>query len=304
MSNYLKRIDLNALLLFYEVVNAESIRQASARLHVPKATISRKLRQLEQTVGAVLLKRGPQKLSMTDTGATLYEHCERIVAEVSEASFALSDMQSQLRGVLRLSVPFGFGSEWISAAVGRFALQYPHLDLYIRAAPGWVDVSQEQVDVAINIGKIRNETLPAAKLGELTRGVYASPAYCARAGVPERPADLLRFEAIQLDSQLEDGLWTFTEPGRAPTVSPSRVRVSDVGSARSMALAGLGLAILPNLMVIGEVREGALVRLLPDWALPPLPVSAVFLERRYLPLRIRTFVDFLISQLESQTAQV
>ena len=304
MSNYLNRIDLNALLLFYEVVNAESIRQASARLHVPKATISRKLRQLEQAVGAVLLKRGPQKLSVTDTGAALYEHCERIVSEVRDASFVLSDMQSQLRGVLRVSVPFGFGSEWISGAIGRFAQQYPHLELYIRAAPGWVDVSEEQVDVVIHIGRIRNETLPSAKLGELTRGVYASPDYCARAGVPEQPSDLLRFQAIHLDSQLEDGLWTFEEPGRGPTVSPSRVRVSDVSSARSMAVAGLGMAILPNLMGVAEVKEGSLIRVLPDWAIPPLVVSAVFLERRYLPLRIRTFVDFLISQLESPSAQV
>ena len=202
MSNYLNRIDLNALLLFYEVVNAESIRQASARLHVPKATISRKLRQLEQAVGAVLLKRGPQKLSVTDTGAALYEHCERIVSEVRDASFALSDMQSQLSGVLRISVPYGFGSEWLGGAIGRFALQYPNLEIYMRAAVGWVDVSEEQVDVVINIGRIRNEALPATRLGELSRGLYASPEYCARAGLPERPADLLPPGLPKLREQL------------------------------------------------------------------------------------------------------
>ena len=304
MSNYLNRIDLNALLLFYEVVNAESIRQASARLHVPKATISRKLRQLEQTVGAVLLKRGPQKLSVTDTGAALYEHCERIVAEVRDASFALSDMQSQLRGVLRISVPFGFGSEWIGGAIGRFALQYPNLEVYIRAAAGWVDVSEEQVDVVINIGRIRNEALPATRLGEFSRGLYASPDYCARAGIPERPSDLLRFEGIHLDSQVEDGLWIFAASGRAPALSPSRVRVSDVSSARSMAVAGLGVAILPSMMGAADVQEGRLVHLLPDWDIPPLIVSAMFLERRYMPLRIRTFLDFLIVQLAPLSVRV
>jgi len=303
MSNYLNRIDLNALLLFYEVVNAESIRQASVRLHVPKATISRKLRQLEQTVGAVLLKRGPQKLSVTDTGTALYEHCERIVAEIRDASFALSDMQSQLSGVLRISVPFGFGSDWIGGAIGRFALQYPNLELYVRAAAGWVDVSEEQVDVVINIGRIRNETLPATRLGALSRALYASPDYCARAGVPERAADLLRFDAIHLDSQVEDGLWTFDD-GRGPTLSPSRVRVSDVSTARSMAVAGLGVAILPKMVGAADVEQGRLVRLLPDWPIPPLIVSAIFLERRYMPLRIRTFLDFLIVQLEPLSAQV
>lgn len=304
MSNYLNRIDLNALLLFHEVVNAESIRQASVRLHVPKATISRKLRQLEQTVGAVLLKRGPQKLSVTDTGAALYEHCERIVAEVRDASFALSDMQSQLRGVLRISVPYGFGSEWIGGAIGRFALQYPNLEIYLRSAVGWVDVSEEQVDVVINIGRIRNETLPATRLGELARGLYASPEYCARAGIPERPADLLRFDAIHLESQVEDGLWTFSDGARGPTLSPSRIRVSDVSSAKSMAIAGLGVAILPNMVGGAEVSESRLIRLLPDWDIPPLVVSAMFIERRYMPLRIRTFLDFLIVQLEPLSVRV
>ena len=301
MSNYLNRLDLNALLLFYEVVNAESIRQASARLHVPKATLSRKLRQLEQTVGAVLLKRGPQKLSVTESGAALYEHCERIMVEVRDASLALSDMQSQLHGVLRISLPFGFGTEWIGEAIGRFALQYPNLELNIRAVPGWVDVSEEDLDVVINIGRVRNENLPAIRIGELARGVYGSRAYCERAGVPTTPSDLLAFDGIHLETQLEDGIWRFAANGRAPVVSPSRVRVSDVSTARAMAVAGLGFAILPNLMCETLLRDGQLVRVLETWAIPPLPVTAIFLERRYLPLRIRTFIDFLSNQLGEST---
>jgi DNA-binding transcriptional LysR family regulator len=295
------RIDLNLLLLFLDIVNEKSISQAAARLHTPKATLSRKLRQLEQQVGAVLLKRGPHRLEVTEIGQALFLHCERIAAEAADASLVAAEMQSQLRGTMRICIPFGLASTWISRALTRFALEYPDVKLTIHVTNSWVDVSEEPYDVAICIGRVRNEHLPVRRLTELPRGLYASPAYCERKGIPQRPVDLLKHDCIALETQLNDGLWTFEVPetGRFATVSP-RMTLSDIIAAREMIMAGVGCGILTHAVCEGDVKAKRLVRLLPDWQLPPVAISATFLERRHMPARVRAFIDMLVHAINTE----
>jgi DNA-binding transcriptional LysR family regulator len=298
------RIDLNLLMMFLEIVNSGSISQSAARSHVPKATLSRKLRLLEQQVGAVLLKRGPHRLEMTEIGQALYRHCERIAAEAAEASSIASEMQSQLRGAMRISIPFGLGNTWISQALARFALLYPDVKLTIDVTNRWVDVSEEPFDVAIYIGRIRNEHLPVRRLAELPRGVYASPAYLERNGVPRVPQDLLRHDCIALESQLIDGLWTIESADDGPTPVVPRMISTDVVVTREMVIAGLGCAILTHALSETEVKAERLVRVLPEWTLPPVLMSATFLERRHLPQRIRAFLDLIVQQIHAPLPQL
>jgi DNA-binding transcriptional LysR family regulator len=298
------RIDLNLLMMFLEIVNSGSISQSAARSHVPKATLSRKLRLLEQQVGAVLLKRGPHRLEMTEIGQALYRHCERIAAEAAEASSIASEMQSQLRGAMRISIPFGLGNTWISQALARFALLYPDVKLTIDVTNRWVDVSEEPFDVAIYIGRIRNEHLPVRRLAELPRGVYASPAYLERNGVPRVPQDLLRHDCIALESQLIDGLWTIESADEGPTPVVPRMISTDVVVTREMVIAGLGCAILTHALSETEVKAERLVRVLPEWNLPPVLMSATFLERRHLPQRIRAFLDLIVQQIHAPRPQL
>ena len=288
------RIDLNLLMLFLEIVNAKSISQAAARLQTPKATLSRKLRQLERQVGAVLLKRGPHRLEMTEIGQALFHHCERIAAEAADASTVASEMQSQLRGTMRVCIPFGLAGTWISRALARFALEYPDVKLTIHITNSWVDVSEEPYDVALYIGRVRNEQLPVRRLMELARGVYASPAYLERKGMPQKPADLLQHDCIALESQLADRVWMVESPetGRLVSVSP-RMTVSDIVTEREMILAGVGLGILTHVIGEVDVKAKRLVRVLPDWQVPAVDLSATFLERRHMPVRVRAFIDML-----------
>jgi DNA-binding transcriptional LysR family regulator len=293
------QLDLNLLVLFMEVVNAGSINQASARLDTPKATLSRKLRQLEQQVGAVLLKRGPHRLEITDIGQAVLQHCQRIAVEAAEASAIVSEMQSQLRGTVRICIPFGLASTWISQALARFALEYPDLRITLHVTNSWVDVSEDPFDVAICIGRLRNENLPVRKLAELPRGVYGSPRYCERKGTPKTSVELISHDCIALESQLQDRLWTFPVPGsdRPISVVP-RMTVSDIIAARDMTVAGIGFSILTHAVCEAEVRAGRLVRVLPDWQIPPVTISAMFLERRHMPLRIRALIDMLAQGID------
>jgi DNA-binding transcriptional LysR family regulator len=160
-----------------------------------------------------------------------------------------------------------------------------------------VDVSKESFDLAISVGRIYNENLPAARLGELTRGVYASPEFCRLHGVPQTPSDLVNFACIPTETQIDDGFWTFKQSGRSTSALPARITVTDVGVARQMALAGLGYVILPVNICIQACAEGKLQRVLHDWKIPPLRVTATYVERRYMPRRVRALLDFISEKI-------
>ena len=297
-------VDLNLFLMFAEIVELGSLTRAAVALEMPKSTLSRKLRQLEQQVGAVLLKRGVHALELTEVGQALLGHCRRIASEASEASQLATEMQSGLKGVIRISLPLGLNDTWITQALASFALQYPEVSLAVEVTNRWIDVSEEPYDVAIHVGRILNEQLPARRLATLTRGLYGSPSYLQRKGIPQVPQDLLSHDCIAMESQLTDGLWrldSLDAHGGIMSVTP-RMRVTDIVMARQMATAGVGLAILTEAVCIAQVRSGELVRVLPEWRLPAIPVSATFLERRHLPRRIRVLLDQMVLAMQAQSA--
>ena len=294
------RLDLNLLMTFLDIVSAGSITQTALRLHMPKATLSRKLRQLEQQIGSVLLKRGPQRVELTEIGQALFEHCERIASEATDASNVAAAMQSQLKGAMRISIPFGVGNTWMSQALAQFALMYPDLKLTIDVTNRWVDVSEEPYDVAVYIGLPRNEYLPARRLEELLRGVYASPDYLESNGVPKIPSDLLHHQCIVFENQLAEGVWSFVMPnGETSTVTP-RMTSTDILVVHEMVIAGLGLGIFTHVLASAAVREGRLVRVLPEWRVPAVPVVAMFPERRHMPRRVRSLIDCLAQAIQAQ----
>jgi DNA-binding transcriptional LysR family regulator len=298
------RLDLNLLMTFLDIVNAGSITQTALRLHMPKATVSRKLRQLEQQIGAVLLKRGPQRVELTEVGQALFQHCDRIASEVADASNVAAAMQSRLKGAMRISIPFGVGNTWMSQALARFALMYPDLKLTIDVTNRWVDVSEEPYDLAVYIGLPRNEHLPMRRLEEVPRGVYASPEYLERNGVPKTLSDLLHHESIALENQLAEGVWSFVTPnGDTNTVTP-RMTSTDILVVHEMVMAGLGLGIFTQTLAAAGERAGRLVRVLPEWRIPAVPVVAMFLERRHMPQRVRTLIDCLAQAIQAQHQQL
>lgn len=277
-------LDLNLLVLFSQVVNIGSISRAAVQLRVPKATLSRKLRQLETQTGAVLLKRGPHRLEVTDIGRALHEHCDRIASIATDASQEVGEMQSGVRGTIRVAMPFGLANTALSRGMVDFARRYPEVRLYAQVCNRWVDVSEEPYDVAIYIGSVRNQDLPMRRLCALPRGLFATPAYLERRGTPLCEADLAGHDCIALESQVLDNLWHGVTP---------RLTTTDIVLAREMALASVGVAMLTQPLCNEDVLAGRLVRVLPRMVIPPVSISAIYLERRYVPLRIRRFIDTL-----------
>jgi DNA-binding transcriptional LysR family regulator len=290
--------DLNLLMLFLQIVNAGSLSRASKALLMPKASLSRKLRQLERQCGALLVQRGPRGLEMTDIGRALYLHCGRIAGLAQDIKQTAVNMQSLMRGRVRVSMPFGLSNSWVSDSMAMFAQRHPEVNLVVHATNRWVDVTDEQYDVVIHIGRAKNLDIPTRRLTELPRGLYASTDYCERRGRPRVPVDLLQHDCIVLESQLADGLWILNGERRTESELKPRVVTTDIILARELALAGLGIAMLTHVICEEEVRQGRLQRVLPNWDVPAVVIAAMFPERRFVPARVRAFVDCMADALK------
>jgi len=291
------KTDLNALILFYEIANMRSISATAAKLGVPKSTVSRKIAVLEHQVGATLLRRGSRNSSLTEIGHVIYDHAQRIVAELEDAGFHATQMQSKLSGVLRISLPVDFGISWLSRLVADFARNHPEMRLVLDINNRWVDVSEDPYDIAIHLMLPRNTNLPVRKFSSLSRGIYAAPEYISRVEMPRTLDDLLRLDVIMTTHQAEEGVWNLSKTDTQGTSIEPRVMVNNIGMAREIVIAGMGIGILPNVMCRNDVATGRLVRLFETWESPRLQAYATYLGRRRVQRKTQVFMDFLSSYL-------
>jgi DNA-binding transcriptional LysR family regulator len=296
-----QRIDLNALMLFYETVNARSINKAAALLDMPKSTISRRLRHLEEQFSSTLLKRGARSLGLTETGRALYQRCESIVAELEKANLQTAEMQEEMSGVLRISMP-SFFVGWVADAIADFALAHPAIRMEIEAHNRHVDVAEEPFDVAIHFGKPAETFHPTRTLAELSRSFYATPDYLARHGTPTRYFDLAAHDMVVHQFQMRDKVFPSHPEGEGgPAPLPPRVVVNNAVMVRDLVLRHLGLGLMPDIMCMDDIAAGRLARVPIDWESPPLLASATYLARRYAPAKMRAFLDHLAEFLRQRT---
>lgn len=297
----MSKLDLNSLRLFYQVVNAESITRAATQLRIPKSTISRKLSQLEDHVGAILLKKGARKLTTTDIGAVLYEHAQRMMAEVEKAGLETTEMQSELRGTLRVSIPIDFGNSWIGRVIAEFVHQYPDISLEVEVNSKRVTPREDPYDLTIQLGPLQDSGLTFRRLATITRGVYASADYLEKHGTPKAVEDFQRHHCIVTDQQRQDGVWTFRNQVKHRFIEVSgKVFINNIGVARELAIGGVGLAMLPNIMCRSDIRSKRLVRVLTEWESPPMDATALVLSRTGIPRKTRVFLDFVSERLRSE----
>lgn len=292
------RLDLNSLMLYYEVVNAKSITGAATRLRLPKSTISRKLALLEEHLGAILLKKSHRLITPTDIGAVLYDHCQRLAAEIDDAGIQTAEMQSGLRGTLRVSIPIDFGISWISRAIAEFVLMYPDIQLEIEVNSRRVTPRDDPYDVTIQLGPLKDSGLTYRRVATITRGVYAAPSYLERRGIPYSVDDFAKHDCVINEQQRQDGVWTFRNQNKHRFIEVTgKVIVNNIGVVRELAIGGVGLCMLPNIMAVNDVASKRLVRVLTDWESPPVHATALILSRKGIPNKTRVFLDFLAARL-------
>ena len=289
MDDYLKD-----MALFVEVVKAKGFRSASDVLGIPNSTLSRRIGELEKSIGLRLLHRTTRRIELTEAGRIYFERCKRIVDEARLAHEQLGEMLAQPSGVLRASLPVDFAVTYLAPLIAEFASLYPGITFDFDLTPRRVDLVSEPFDVAIRMGESSHSQLIARMLATLTPHLYASPGYLERSGEPGKPAELERHECFNI---LRQGAWTLHDGKKTATVTVGgRFTLNSVGMLRRLATLDMGIILLPEEIVADELASGKLRRIMPQWHGTPQPVYAMT-ETRLLPAKTQRFIEFLRARL-------
>src|SRR5688500_10728153 len=280
--------------VFAKVVAAGSLSAAARELGLSPAMVSRRLAGLEARLGVRLVNRTTRSLHLTDEGATYYESCARVLAEIDHANASVSAGRHEPQGTLRVALPAAFGNQYVAPLVPQFAARYPAVQLSLSLSDRTVDLVDEGFDVAVRIAALADSSLSARKLAPNRRVVCASPEYLRRQGTPRTPEELAQHNCL-IASALT-GAWDYKTPeGRSGRVRVSGRYVCDNWEVlREWALAGLGIALKSTWDVRRHLENGALVSLLPGYTFATdVAIYAVYPHRRHLPAKTRAFIEFL-----------
>jgi DNA-binding transcriptional LysR family regulator len=284
--------DLEVLNTFVEVADAGGVSAAARRLGLPKSIVSRRLQRLEQDLGAQLLARTTRGAALTEAGATLREHAVRAIAELEAARECVSP-EGDVRGRLRITAPLSFGATHLAPVLAELAHRHPQLHIYTAYSDRFVDLVGEGFDAGIRVGFLSDSSLVARRIAPFRGMCVASPAYLAAHGAPAAPEDLMQHECLLQGNEP----WRFIVGGKMISIHPRGRFKADNGSALlAAALAGLGIAALPDFLADAPIAEGRLATILADYSIPEAGIYVVRPPGGTAPRKIRALIDILIER--------
>jgi len=271
---------------------------------VPKATLSRRVAQLERDLGVQLLVRTTRSVQVTEAGRAFIPEAAAALAALDDAAARVREAGGVPRGRLRLTSSVEFGVAVLAPLLAEFAVAEPLVELEVELTGRRVDLVYEGIDLAVRIGPLPDSSLAARRLGTLRYGLYASPAYLARHGRPRYAHELADHAALQFVGADPQPRWTLFDGAQTLEVPVRpRVRANNHWVLRDAAVAGLGIAFCATLIAGPEVASGRLERLLPEWGAKEIPVHAVFPSQRFLSPKVRACVDFLVARFAAGAAE-
>jgi DNA-binding transcriptional LysR family regulator len=293
---------LRAMQVYVAVVEAGSFVAAAERLDTSNAAISRHVAALEDHLGARLLNRTMRRLSMTDVGQEFFNRAQAIFADVSEAEAIAGQNSAKPTGQLRISAPLSFGIAKLSQWLPAFVVRYPDLKLDIDLSDRLVDLATDGIDVAVRIGRQAASTnVISRRLGSIALEICASPDYLKRNGTPTSPQELSDHQTTSYSYLATGDTWTLTnKQGRTETIRirPS-IHANNGDILGKLAVQGYGIIMQPSFVVEEDITSGRLVRVLNDWSVEGLNLYAIYLSRKFLPAKVRVFVDYLSEVIAS-----
>ncbi|MFY0575761.1 LysR family transcriptional regulator [Cystobacter fuscus] len=281
------------MVLFAAVVREGSFTRAARQLGITKQTASERIGKLEEQLGVRLLERTTRRLRMTESGTTYYDRCAAIAAQIDEANNEVQRRQAEPIGLLRVASPMLYGRRYPAPVVADFLSRYPKASVELVLADRRVDLIEEGLDLAIRIGTIDDSSLVARKLGEGPLYFVASPRYLSKHGMPSakelRSARCIGFSPFET--------W---EAENVKTRIDPVLTVNDLEVACEAAIAGVGIARVPELLCREAIQDGRLKILFGPRPAMLRTLYAVYPSRQNLPSKVRLFVDALATLTEPE----
>ncbi len=287
------------MVTFARVVEARGFTETARRLGKSKSSISKSVARLEKSLGVRLLNRSTRSVSVTEIGGAYYEHCVRIADEAAQAAELVSELQSQPRGVLKVSCPVAFGRLHVAPGVAAYLAQYPDMRLDLTVTDRAVDLVGEGIDLAIRIAREPDLHLVARELAPVRRVVCGTPGYFERFGIPVTPKDLASHNCLHYTHFGTLGEWRLQGKNKQTIVTPvmGSLRVNDDDVLSRVVMEGLGIAILPTFIIGRELQAGLLRSVLSDFVPLERRIYSVHLPNIHLPSKVRGFIDFLQARI-------
>ena len=294
--------DFNAVLIFLEVAQQGGFVAAARSLDLPKSTVSLKTKELEQRLGVRLFHRTTRRVSLTEEGRLYYENCLPILDALHDANDVIASRQEHPQGVLRVTAPLLFAQYMLTPNLPEFLRTYPDLRVILNVTNELQELVKDSYDLAIRVGNLEDSTLVMKRLSVRRLKLFASPAYLKTYGEPEVLTDLkthVLFVTAQSQNEVTRTLHEVTRTLQNDQQETATVRFrprllsNDIISIHQAIIAGLGIGLIPESLVQPELRCQELVNVLPQWASAPIPINAIYPSRKYIPQKVRVFLEFL-----------
>jgi len=285
---------LISMQIFEKVAKHNSFSAAARDMGLSKAMVSKHIASLENSLDVLLLNRTTRRLSLTESGAAYLERVKNILADIEETELAVSTLSSEPRGTLKLSAPTSFGSFHLARAIGGYKQIYPDVHIEMILTERLHDLVEDGLDLAIHVGHLDDSNLIAKRLASARMIVCGSPAYFEKHGIPETPEDLIHHQCLIYSPRIPANEWIFKKDNKKFNVRVSGDIRSNIGDAlRVAAMQDSGLIQLPTYMTGLDIKAGRLQAVLEDYEPPESPINALYLHRKHLSAKVRTFVDYL-----------
>ncbi|MDN3611458.1 LysR family transcriptional regulator [Vibrio ostreicida] len=288
--------------IFVAVVESGSFSAAADKLHITKSAVSKRISQLEDSLGMRLLNRTTRKLSLTEAGQRYYEHVAHALALAQQGIDAVSELQGKPSGKLNITAPMSFGVLHLAPLVAEFLSLYPDLEIDLSLDDQMVDLVDGRFDLGIRIGHLPESNLVAKRLTTCRSVLCASPDYLARYPEPDKPSDLIQHNCLRYRYYRGGSEWVFNRAKETFRVIPNgKLVVNNSEAIRRALLEGLGIGQLPTFIAAKDLRAGTLRPIMQAYQLPQHAVYAVFAQRKHLPLKVRAFIEFVAQKLGPDT---
>jgi DNA-binding transcriptional LysR family regulator len=285
--------DLNHIPLFVNIVRARSLSAAAEKLHMPVATMSRKLAEMERQAGVRLVERSARHFSLTEAGQHYFEKAELLYEQLRDAEDVLKQSHTKIEGSIRITMPVDFGTEFLAQCLADFVKTYPDVKLEIDLSARRLNFTDDDIDLAVRMGPLQDGSQVSRNLGHMSRSLYASPSSASETASDLHPDHLKQARFVLLDSLSPGHLLRLKHRDTAQeltSVCNGSIRVNSMGMLVSLVAAGAGIGVIPDAIARPWMEQGKLMPVLRDWQAASVEVHLLYRERALLPKRLQLLI--------------
>jgi len=287
--------------VFSAVAKNSSFSNAAKKLSISKAMASKHVQNLENSLGVRLFNRTTRKLNLTDVGNAYYEKVDSILSDIDETELAISRLNSEPKGKLKILSPPSFGAFHLSRALSVYLRKYPDVTTEIELSNRMPDLVEDGIDLAFRVGELEDSSFVARKIASARRVVCASPYYLKQNGTPQTPDELSKHNCMIYAPRTAFNEWEFIKNREQLKIKVSGdIQCNDGDALRIAAIQGCGIAQLPTYIVGLDIQSGRLNAILEEYEPENLPVYAIYNHRKYLSAKIQTFIEFMYEQFQPE----